>query len=190
MIEFCLKKFQLQNLVALPWLKAFFIWRKMEGNQLFDWMEGNWIRAILYWSAATTRQAAGQGGFTVSSVRTWAEENLHFAWHLVQTSAPDQKEQPKNTNNKKNSAHTCNSNLSVERFLKLCPDERCEEGPEWKNGNNFHLVFHSQRRSDNTVCEEVLGADLKMIGLRMENKQAGRCTPTFRRQSLPRQSRR
>lgn len=41
MIEFCLKKFKLQNLVALPWVKAFFIWRKMEANQLFDWMEGN-----------------------------------------------------------------------------------------------------------------------------------------------------
>lgn len=68
----------------------------MEGNQLFDWMEGNWIRAILYWSAATTRQAAGQGGFTVSSVRTWAAENLHFAWHLLQTSATNQKNQQKN----------------------------------------------------------------------------------------------
>lgn len=41
MIEFCLKKCQLQNLVALLWLKALFIWRKMEVNQLFDWMEGN-----------------------------------------------------------------------------------------------------------------------------------------------------
>lgn len=138
-------------------------------------MEGNWIRTILYWSLAPTRQAVGKGAFSPHSVRARArggEDSLHgiFNKHRHLT---------KNTPEAATRQQTTSSNSS--------PDVRYTEGPLWIMGVGViscstpeeQVIIGSARK----WWSQAVGANLKMTGLRLvKNKPTVRGTPMLGRQ--------
>lgn len=155
--------------------------QKNGGNQLFHWMEGNWIRAILYWSLAPTRQAAGKGAFSSHTVQ--AERGvgrIFFSAFIINISTWQ-----------KTKTHTAEATTSqdITSSISTTTVDRYTEGPLWIMGGGGGIISCSTPEEQVIIVSarkwwsQAVGANLKMKGLRLvRNKQTVRGTPMFGRQ--------